>query len=559
MRTFAHIGEYHELFMDRAWDALLPRLAALRPTEPRHVVEFGAGSGLGTVRMAALWPGARFTAVEPDPTMRAMLMSRLSATPGLLARVDVLPYAVAPSTIPAIAPRLPVADLVLAAHMLQVLGDDERAALHALTHRCLADDGLFLITAAQPHSDEPDDGPHHVGASHHPHPPRTVQLASQHVEERWDPDGSLAYVHRDAEGRVLRSVSVAHDHDAPRPGPDELLAEAIDAGFDDPGQRDPAMLVLRRGGRRGSSSQPPSPGALTDAHNALLAKLDPRLGPTMPPSLDGDPVTFHLRLPDGEALALWRRIETPADEPYALFVPRVQDVLAIRASSAIPASAMSDLLDRWEIARAAAPGTGTRLVRLAAADSSPVRALLDHGFAPSTSTALRLTADDTAPAAPPGVTVREPSPADRERLLDLLVEMHASDTAWGGSTSHDDPRSLLAHYVDEVLAREPGWSWVAQSEGEVTGLVSLAPPADSAWAAPATSLRPVCYLGLAAVATTARGRGVGRLLAGHALARAASSGAAGVLLDHAALSPLSATFWHRMGFRPLWTTWVARG
>jgi hypothetical protein len=30
------------------------------------------------------------------------------------------------------------------------------------------------------------------------------------------------------------------------------------------------------------------------------------------------------------------------------------------------------------------------------------------------------------------------------------------------------------------------------------------------------------------------------------------------LLHHATMNPLSTPFWHRCGYRPLWTSWVAR-
>jgi len=30
------------------------------------------------------------------------------------------------------------------------------------------------------------------------------------------------------------------------------------------------------------------------------------------------------------------------------------------------------------------------------------------------------------------------------------------------------------------------------------------------------------------------------------------------LLHYAQVNPLSAPFWHRMGYRPLWSTWEAR-
>jgi hypothetical protein len=30
------------------------------------------------------------------------------------------------------------------------------------------------------------------------------------------------------------------------------------------------------------------------------------------------------------------------------------------------------------------------------------------------------------------------------------------------------------------------------------------------------------------------------------------------VLNYAAMNPLSGPFWHRMGYRPVWTTWEVR-
>ncbi|GAB3258603.1 hypothetical protein GCM10027425_20160 [Alteromonas gracilis] len=58
------------------------------------------------------------------------------------------------------------------------------------------------------------------------------------------------------------------------------------------------------------------------------------------------------------------------------------------------------------------------------------------------------------------------------------------------------------------------------------------------------------------MAPAARGHGVGSALEAAARHQARAWGAVGIVLDHAALSPLSSTFWHRRGYRPLLTTWT---
>ena len=37
-----------------------------------------------------------------------------------------------------------------------------------------------------------------------------------------------------------------------------------------------------------------------------------------------------------------------------------------------------------------------------------------------------------------------------------------------------------------------------------------------------------------------------------------AAGVAVTLLHHSQVNPLSAPFWYRMGYRPLWTSWEAR-
>jgi GNAT superfamily N-acetyltransferase len=55
-----------------------------------------------------------------------------------------------------------------------------------------------------------------------------------------------------------------------------------------------------------------------------------------------------------------------------------------------------------------------------------------------------------------------------------------------------------------------------------------------------------------------RGTGVGTALVEHLHRELDAIGVSVTLLHHAQLNPLSAPFWHRMGYRPLWTSWEVR-
>jgi GNAT superfamily N-acetyltransferase len=55
-----------------------------------------------------------------------------------------------------------------------------------------------------------------------------------------------------------------------------------------------------------------------------------------------------------------------------------------------------------------------------------------------------------------------------------------------------------------------------------------------------------------------RGGGVGAALVRHAHEVLDARGVETTLLHYAQMNPLSAPFWNRMGYRPLWTGWEVR-
>ena len=72
-----------------------------------------------------------------------------------------------------------------------------------------------------------------------------------------------------------------------------------------------------------------------------------------------------------------------------------------------------------------------------------------------------------------------------------------------------------------------------------------------------TNLAPAAYLMLMFVHPDERGTGVGAALVAQFHREADAAGMAAILLHHAQLNPLSAPFWNRHGYRPLWTSWQA--
>ena len=70
-------------------------------------------------------------------------------------------------------------------------------------------------------------------------------------------------------------------------------------------------------------------------------------------------------------------------------------------------------------------------------------------------------------------------------------------------------------------------------------------------------LAPAAYLMLMFVEPAERGTGVGAALVDRFHREADAAGMAVILLHHAQLNPLSAPFWSRQGYRPLWTSYQA--
>ena len=72
-----------------------------------------------------------------------------------------------------------------------------------------------------------------------------------------------------------------------------------------------------------------------------------------------------------------------------------------------------------------------------------------------------------------------------------------------------------------------------------------------------TSTSPAAYLQTMFVDAQERGTGIGAALVRNLHARLDGTGVAVTLLHHSQVNPLSAPFWYRMGYRPLWTSWEA--
>jgi GNAT superfamily N-acetyltransferase len=221
------------------------------------------------------------------------------------------------------------------------------------------------------------------------------------------------------------------------------------------------------------------------------------------------------------------------------------------------------LLSHWRdhlAEMSAARGTDTSAsVVWPSHDITGVRALLRHGLQPLTVVAVR-TRPGTSP--PPrgayGVTIRAAGPADCEQVLGLELRLIRFDMHFGGPVWRSATQSLVRDEVRSSLNHGSAWTWLAERGGRAVGLLVAQPPREAGWIAGMTSQSPAAYLQTMFVDQGERGAGIGSALVSHLHAQLDAAGVAVTLLHHSQVNPLSAPFWYRMGYRPLWTSWEAR-
>lgn len=152
---YAKTAPYYDLLAISSWQQLAPALTALlTDVDPRGgpLVDLGAGTGRASVVLAEALPGAEVWAVEPSPSMRAILLSHLAWRPDLCDRVTVVAADVAHFTWPA------QVAAVVACNMIGHLDVDERMALWHRLADTLAPGGLAIIGLQPPSRPERRDG-----------------------------------------------------------------------------------------------------------------------------------------------------------------------------------------------------------------------------------------------------------------------------------------------------------------------------------------------------------------------------------------------------------------
>ena len=227
-------------------------------------------------------------------------------------------------------------------------------------------------------------------------------------------------------------------------------------------------------------------------------------------------------------------------------------------------AAADQLLSQWRdhlagIGASRGPDTSASVV-WPSMDITGIQALLRHGLQPLTVIAARTRPN--GPPSPPrrafGVTIRAAGPADEEQVLDLELRLIRYDLHFGGPVWREATARLVRDEIRDSLTRTDPWTWLAERNGRAVGLLVAQAPQEAGWIAGMTSKSPAAYLQTMFVDAQERGTGIGAALVRNLHARLDGMGVAVTLLHHSQVNPLSAPFWYRMGYRPLWTSWEAR-
>ena len=295
---------------------------------------------------------------------------------------------------------------------------------------------------------------------------------------------------------------------------------------------------------------------LEEQQNARFAALDPLLPPIAPPTKPSEPLRVSV---DGmKAGGLLTRTTHEPGDWLGLWEPaEVWDLTAVPGESG--AAGLAALLEAWRERMRGQPigPDSSCTLTWPSRDAEAAAVLLAHGFAPQTCLAVRA-AEAPAPVKP-GVEVRRAAVGDLETLVDLRLEELRYAALVGPAAVRPGAREMLAVEVKYAL-RFSGMLWLADTGGVPAGMVSCAFASPMA-RTPLAGRLPAGdwgYVGTLSVSPAARDGGVGRALMAVAHDELVSAGVRGTFLYYHLANPLSPVFWHRQGYRPLWTTWAHR-
>lgn len=262
-------------------------------------------------------------------------------------------------------------------------------------------------------------------------------------------------------------------------------------------------------------------------------------------------------------LGVCRHQHVPADSLAQTWGAAVKFVLTVRLREADTGPALDDLLTQWREhltdQKDASQDDTAAIVNWPARDVTGVLALLRHGLQPMSVVAVRRAGRaNPASKAPEGLVIRPARPGDLNVVTELEMGVVRYDGYFGGSIARPATQALVRAETQAALARRPGWAWLAERDGQPVALAVVESPESATWIANMTRPGATVYLQTMFVRPGQRSTGTGAALARWVHHELDSRGIETTLLHYSQVNPLSAPFWHRMGYRPLWTVWEAR-
>jgi GNAT superfamily N-acetyltransferase len=266
-------------------------------------------------------------------------------------------------------------------------------------------------------------------------------------------------------------------------------------------------------------------------------------------------------------LAVCRHEHVPAGTLNQTWGTAGRFSLILRVRDTDPAAAVDDLLGQWRdhlagLPEAAAADTAA-MISWPSRDVTGVNTLLRRGMQPLTVIAVRSAGDASAGDAPAGddsagLVIRAAGPEDLDAVTGFELGVIRYDAHFGAAIVRPATEALARAETRAALAVRPAWAWLAEQDGRPAGLVHVQPPGQSGWIAGMARGGVTAYLQTMFVQPGERGTGIGAALVRHAHTVLGARGVQTTLLHYAQVNPLSAPFWSRMGYRPLWTGWEVR-
>jgi GNAT superfamily N-acetyltransferase len=267
-------------------------------------------------------------------------------------------------------------------------------------------------------------------------------------------------------------------------------------------------------------------------------------------------------LPAG--LAVCRHQHVPADSLSQTWEAATKFSLTMRIREADTRAAADDLLTQWhhhlaDLPEEARADDTSAVVTWPSRDVTGVLALMKHGLQPITVIAVRRAGLPTPNhGETPDLVIRHAEPADRDAVTELELGVIHYDAHFGAALPRPATPKLVEEATRKNLEQRPDWTWLAERRGRPVGLAVVEPPVEAEWIAGLTRPGRTAYLPSMFISPDERGTGTGAKLITHVHDALDAQGVDLTLLHYAQLNPLSGPFWHRMGYRPLWSVWAAR-